>query len=194
MNAFTPPLTLDTRSLHLSDEQFFQLCQDNRDVRLERNANGTLLIMPPTGGETGHRNARLVQQLLNWTDTNELGIAFDSSTGFKLPNGASRSPDAAWILWERWNALTPQQKQRFIPLCPDFAVELRSPSDALETLQAKLREYCQNGMRLGWLIDPQSQTVEIYRSEGEVEVVQQPETLSGEAVLPGFVLRCDLLW
>jgi Uma2 family endonuclease len=186
-------VTLNTTALHFTDEQFVQLCRDNRDLRFERNANGDIIIMPPTGGETGHRNARIIQQLLNWTDTSNLGIAFDSSTGFKLPNGADRSPDAAWIPWERWRAIAPEQRQQFLPLCPDFIVELRSPSDRLDTIREKMQEYLENGMRLGWLIDPISQTVEIYRSRAEVEQLQCPETLSGEDVLPGFILQCDRL-
>ncbi|MGC9503323.1 Uma2 family endonuclease [Baaleninema sp.] len=190
----TNAFTLNSSALQLTDEQFFQLCQDNRDVQFERNANGDLVIMPPTGGETGYRNFELYIDLGIWNRQRNLGVAFDSSTGFILPNGANRSPDVAWITSDRWNALTPQQKQRFLPLCPDFVVELRSPSDNLETLQRKMQEYRDNGTRLGWLIDPTSKTVEIYRPNCSVEVVQNPEQLSGEAVLPGFVLRLDRIW
>ncbi len=186
-------LTLNTDALQLDDEQFFQLCQDNRDLQFERNANGTLIIMPPTGGDTGYRNARIVQQLLNWCDSTDAGVVFDSSTGFKLPNGANRSPDAAWIPRERWEGLTAEEKQGFLPLCPDFVVELRSQTDSLPRLQEKMQDYIENGTRLAWLIDPSSQTVQIYRPQLPVEVVNSPSQLSGEGVLLGFVLNCDRL-
>lgn len=149
MNALTVNLK---PVLELTDEQFFQLCQANRDLRFERTATGELIIMPPTGGETGNRNAGLTAQLWIWNEQNKLGIAFDSSTGFKLPNGADRSPDASWLRLERWNALTQEQQTKFIPLCPDFVVELLSPSDSLKVAQEKMREYIDNGVRLGWLI------------------------------------------
>ncbi|MFB2878566.1 Uma2 family endonuclease [Floridanema aerugineum] len=185
-------LTVNFNSIiKLTDEQFFQLCQDNRDLRFERNANGELIIMPPTGGETGNRNGRLTQQLFNWTDVDGTGIAFDSSTGFKLPNGGDRSPDAAWIPLERWNALTVEQKRRFLPLCPDFVVELLSPSDSLTATQEKMQEYLANGTRLGWLIVRASRRVEIYRQGREVEVLESPASLSGEDVLPRFVLNLE---
>lgn len=182
-------LTLNLRpTLELTDDQFYDLCQHNRDLRIERTTNGELIIMAPVGGEGGSRSGRVNQQVFNWIDTNVQGIAFDSSTGFKLPNGADRSPDVAWVRRDRWDALTPEQKRKFPPLCPDFVIELRSESDSLQTLQAKMREYIENGALLGWLIDPKSQQVEIYRPEQPVEVLQKPETLSGETVLPGFVL------
>ncbi len=187
-------LTLNTDALQLDDEQFFQLCQDNRDLQFERNANGTLIIMPPTGGETGRRNLELAVELGVWNRQTQLGIAFDSSTGFKLPNGANRSPDVAWIPRERWEGLTAEEKQGFLPLCPDFVVELRSRTDSLPTLQEKMQEYIENGTRLAWLINPSSQTVQIYRPQQPVEVVNSPSQLSGEDVLPGFVLNCDRLW
>ncbi|EDZ95332.1 MAG: Uma2 family endonuclease [Limnospira sp. PMC 1291.21] len=187
-------LTINTDALHLDDEQFFQLCQDNRDLQFERNANGTLIIMPPTGGETGHRNFELCLELGLWNRQTQGGIAFDSSTGFKLPNGANRSPDAAWIPLERWEGLTAEEKQGFLPLCPDFVVELRSPSDSLTQLQEKMQEYVENGTRLGWLIDPSSRIVHIYRPQQPVEVVNSPPELSGEGVLPGLILNCDRLW
>ncbi len=184
LEAFTPvKLTLD-----LTDEQFFQLCQNNRDLRFERTATGELIIMPPTGSDTGNRNGRLIQQLFNWTDTNDLGVAFDSSAGFKMPKGGNRSPDASWIQKARWDGLTAAQKQQFAPLCPDFVVELRSASDSLKELQDKMLEYLENGVRLGWLIDRQNLRVEIYRPGQDVEIIESPETLPGEDVLPGFVL------
>jgi Uma2 family endonuclease len=146
-------LTLNLNSIiKLTDEQFFQLCQDNETLRFERNSKGELIIMPPTGGETSNRNGRLNQQLFNWTDTDGTGIAFDSSGGFKLPNGADRSPDASWVKLERWNALTPEEQTKFAPLCPDFVVELLSPSDSLKDTQEKMKEYRDDGARLGWLI------------------------------------------
>jgi Uma2 family endonuclease len=181
------PSTLELK-IELTDEQFFQLCQNNRDLRFERTANGGLLIMPPTGGETSNRNARLTQRLMNWADTNELGIAFDSNGGFKLPNGADRAPDASWVKIERWNALTPEQRQKFLPLCPDFVVELRSPTDSLKATREKMQEYIDNGARLGWLIDQKNKRVEIYSQGQDVEILQSPTTLLGEDVLPGFVL------
>jgi len=174
-------------TIELTDEQFFQLCQTNRDLRLERTAEGELIIMPPTGWESGNRNSRLTQRLANWTDADGIGLAFDSSTGFKLPNGANRSPDASWVSRERLKALNPDPT-RFLPMAPDFAVELRSASDSLKTVQQKMQEYIDNGVRLGWLIDPQNQRVEIYRLGQDIEVLESPTSLSGEDVLPGFVL------
>lgn len=185
-------LTLNLRPvLELTDEQFYELCQANRDLRLERTANGELIIMPPTGGETGNRNIKIAFQLEAWSSQNDLGIAFDSSTAFKLPNGAERSPDASWILRDRWDNLSAEQKRKFPPLCPDFVVELRSETDSLKTIQAKMQEYIENGARLGWLIDPKTQQVELYRLGREVEIVKNPETLSGEDVLPGFMLNLN---
>jgi len=175
-------------AIHLTDEQFYQLCQANRDVRFERTAEGELIVMPPTGGETGDRNSEMNFQLRAWNKQTRLGKVFDSSTGFKLPNGADRSPDAAWVRLEQWEALTPEQRQKFPPLAPDFAIELRSATDELKPLQAKMQEYRDNGVRLGWLLDPQRRIVEIYRLGTDVEVIQSPTTLSGEDVLPGFVM------
>jgi Uma2 family endonuclease len=188
-------LTVNLQSvLELTDEQFFQICQANRDLRFERTATGELIIMPPTGGETGNRNAGLTAQLWIWNEQNKLGIAFDSSTGFKLPNGADRSPDASWIKLERWDALTEEEKQKFPPICPDFVVELLSPSDSLKVAQEKMREYIDNGVRLGWLINRKSRQVEIYRQGQEVEVLESPVTLSGEDVLQGFILNLEAIW
>jgi Uma2 family endonuclease len=180
--------------IELTDEQFFQLCQANRDLRFERTATGELIIMPPVGGETSNRNGRLNQQLFNWAEADGTGIAFDSSGGFKLPNGADRSPDASWVTLERWNALTQEQQTRFLPLCPDFVVELLSPSDSLKVAQEKMTEYRDNGDRLGWLINRKSRQVEIYRQGQEVEVVESPASLSGEDVLSGFFLNLEALW
>ncbi|WOB69909.1 Uma2 family endonuclease [Microcystis aeruginosa] len=181
-------------SWQLSDEQFFQLCQDNRDLRLERSAKGDLIIMPPTGGETGNSNAGITAQLWLWNNLHKLGVVFDSSTGFKLPNGADRSPDAAWIPLEKWQALTPQQKERFLPLSPDFVIELMSSSDSLETARKKMQEYLDNGTRLGWLINRKTREVEIYRQGQTVEILTNPESLSGESILPEFSLNLTLIW
>ena len=186
-------LTLDCQSIELTDEQFYQLCRNNRELRFERNADGDLLIMSPTGGETGNRNIEIAYQLQAWNRQNNLGLAFDSSTGFKLPNGANRSPDASWIPLAKWNALSDEQKQKFLPLCPDFAIELLSPSDKLAKTQDKMQEYLDNGMKLGWLINPQNR-VEIYRSRTAVEILDSPNSLSGEAVLPGFILDLQFIW
>jgi Uma2 family endonuclease len=185
MTALTLQLPL---ALKFTDEEFEQLVAANRDLRLELSSLGELVIMSPTGGETGNRNFEMYIDLGIWNRQNKLGKAFDSSTGFKLPNGATRSPDASWITQERWDGLTPQQRKKYLPLCPDFAVELVSESDDLADTQAKMREYIQNGLRLGWLINPQDKQVEIYRPNQEVEVLNSPSSLSGEDVLPGFIL------
>jgi Uma2 family endonuclease len=176
-------------TIELTDEQFFQLCIDNRDLRFERTASGGLIIMPPTGSETGNFNIDLSYQLQSWSRQNKhLGIAFDSSTGFKLPDGTDISPDAAWIRRDRWDALTAEEKKKFAPICPDFVVELRSTTDSLEKLRAKMKVYVKNGARLGWLLDRKNRKVEISRQGREVEILDEPATLSGEDVLPGFVL------
>ncbi len=188
-------LTVNFNSvIKLTDEQFYQLCQDNETLRFERNSKGELIIMPPTGGETSNRNAGLTAQIWVWNEQTQLGKVFDSSGGFKLPNGADRSPDASWVKLERWNALTPEQKTKFAPLCPDFVVELLSPSDSLKDTQEKMKEYRDNGARLGWLINRKSRQVEIYRQGQDVEVVENPVTLSGEDVLPGFLLYLESIW
>lgn len=182
-------ITLDLHSIvNLTSEQFYQLCQANPDIKLERNAKGELIVMPPTGWGTGNRNIKLSARLENWTEQDKTGIAFDSSTGFTLPNGADRSPDAAWVRRERLEALNPDP-DKFLPLAPDFVVELMSANDSLEKTQAKMREYRDNGVRLGWLIDPKDRRVEIYRLGQDVEVLQSQTELSGEDVLPGFVLN-----
>jgi Uma2 family endonuclease len=188
------PLTIKLDPLTLSNEQFYQLCQNNRDLRFERNRQGNLMIMPPTGGETGNRNAKIIVKLGIWTEQNGTGIFFDSSTGFKLPNGADKSPDAAWIALEKWNGLTPEERQGFVPLCPDFVIELRSKSDNLKVLQEKMQEYLENGTQLGWLINRQDRQVEIYRQGQAVEVLENPNSLSGEDILPSFVLDLGPIW
>jgi Uma2 family endonuclease len=191
-------LTLElptTTLLHVTPEQFEALAAANPDLRLECTARGELIVNPPTGGESGQRNSSLTGKLDLWDETNEeLGVVFDSSTGFILPNGATRSPDASWVRRERWDALTSEQRRGFVPLCPDFVVELRSATDSLAKLQEKMQEYLDNGARLGWLIDPQNQRVEIYRPGQEIEVLEHPTELSGEDVLPGFVLNLRRIW
>ncbi|MBV5262101.1 Uma2 family endonuclease [Synechococcus moorigangaii CMS01] len=179
----------------LSGEQFFELCQNNPDCRFELSTQGELIIMPPTGGETGRRNMDLSFQVRAWERNHQtLGVAFDSSTCFKLPNGAHRSPDAAWVSRHRWDALTAAEKAKFPPLCPDFVVEIRSPSDRLQTLQEKMQEYQDNGAKLGWLIDPTTEQVEIYRENQAPEILEQPDCLSGEQVLSGFELDLNPIW
>lgn len=174
--------------LKLSDEQFEQLAAVNQDLRLELTAEGELIIMPPTGGETGNRNSDLTGQVWLWNRQAGLGKAFDSSTGFRLPKGGTRSPDVSWVRMERWEALTQEQRKKFLPLCPDFAIELVSETDDLDDARQKMQEYLENGLRLGWLIIPNAQQVEVYRQTREVEVLESPTSLSGENVLPGFVL------
>lgn len=180
--------------LTINHQQFVELAQANRDLRLERTATGDLIIMPPTGSDTGNRNLDIEGQLWLWNRQTKLGKAFDSSTGFHLPNGADRSPDAAWVNIDRWNLLSSEEKEGFAPICPDFVVELRSKSDNLEPLRAKMREYQANGAALGWLIDRKHHKVEIYRQNQEVEVLDHPFSLSGEDVLPGFILSLDEIW
>lgn len=188
-------VTLNLNSvIQLTDEQFFELCRANPGVKFERNAAGELIVMPPTGGETGKRNANLVADFVIWNRQAKLGEIFDSSTCFKLPNGADRSPDVAWIRQDRWDTLTPQQKEIFPPIAPDFVLELMSPSDRLTVAQAKLQEYVDNGVRLGWLIDRQSRRVEIYRTGRSPEPLSSPATLTGEDVLPGFDLEMESVW
>ena len=182
------------QTFKVTHEQFQQIAAVNRDLRLERTATGELIVMPPTGSETGNRNQDMSGQLWLWNRQTKLGIAFDSSSGFQLPNGADRSPDASWVKLERWQILTPKEREGFAPLCPDFVVELRSKSDNMEPLREKMREYITNGSRLGWLIDRKNQKVEIYRQNQDVEILDHPRTLSGEDVLPGFVLDLTDVW
>jgi Uma2 family endonuclease len=184
----TLPSTIKLK-IDLTDDQFFQMCQKNRNYRFERTASGELLIMPPTGSDTGRRNVKITTQVDNWNSMSNLGEVFDSSTGFTLPNGAERSPDVSWLKIERWNALTPEQQEKFAPICPDFVVELRSVSDSLKDLPEKMQEYIENGARLGWLIDRKNKRVEIYRPGKDVEILDNPVSLSGEDVLPGFLLN-----
>ncbi|MCT7953048.1 Uma2 family endonuclease [Ancylothrix sp. C2] len=190
----TPLILNNPEMAPITDEQFYQLCIANRELKLERTAKGALLIMSPTGGGTGNRNFKIAQQLANWTDNDGTGIGFDSSTCFKLPNGAERSPDAAWIPLAKWDFLTPEQQEKFPPICPDFVIELRSPSDSLKPLQEKMEEYMNNGTRLGWLINRKNRSCEIYRQGTGKEVLDNPTSLSVEDVLPGFILNLSLIW
>jgi Uma2 family endonuclease len=183
-----------TLKLYVTQEQFAALAASNRELQLERTAKGELIVNPPTGWETGKRNFSIIGQLYRWYENHQQGEAFDCSTGFILPNGANRSPDACWISQERWDALTDAQKGTFANICPDFVVELRSGSDALKPLQEKMQEYMENGAKLGWLIDPQNKIVEVYRVGLEVEILSNPTELSGEEVLPGFVLNMRRVW
>lgn len=178
----------------LSDDDFFEFCQANQDWRIERTSDGDIIIMPPTGGETGGRNFDLSVAFGIWAKADGTGKGFDSSTVFSLPNGANRSPDLAWVKLLRWNALTPEQRRGFSPLCPDFVVELRSHTDSLGTLQSKMQEYIDNGSELGWLIDPFEKKVHVYRPQAQVECLDNPATVSGEPLLKGFVLDVRELW
>ncbi|MBD2114075.1 MULTISPECIES: Uma2 family endonuclease [Cyanophyceae] len=181
-------------ALTMTDEQFYQLCITNPDLKFERNAQGDLLIMSPTGGETGNRNVELATEFVLWNRQHRLGVVFDSSTGFKLPGGGDRSPDVAWVEQSRWDALNSEQRQKFPPIAPDFVLELLSPSDRLSVVQTKMQEYMASGVRLGWLINPSSRQVEVYQPEQVAELLNNPIHLSGEPVLPGFVLDMNLIW
>lgn len=178
----------------LSDEQFYQFCQENSSWTIERSASGEILVMAPTGAETGSYNFDLITQLGLWAKRDGRGKGFDSSTGFTLSNGAVRSPDAAWVLKSRWDALSPEARRGFAPLCPDFVLELRSATDLLATLQAKLDEYMANGAQLGWLLDPVERRAYVYRPGEPVTVLAAPPTLCGDPVLKGLVIDLSDLW
>ena len=180
--------------LQLTDDQFYELCQLNRELRIERTAQGELLIMPPAGWETSEYNAEICMQLRQWAKREGTGTTTDSSGGFILPNTAVRSPDAAWIRHDRLATLTAEQRRKFLPLCPDFVLELRSPTDSLSVLQDKMQEYMDNGAQLGWLIDPVRRQVFIYRPDLPVEQLEKPDSVSGEPLLPGFRLDLREIW
>ncbi|MBD2090291.1 Uma2 family endonuclease [Microcoleus sp. FACHB-1515] len=180
--------------IELNDDQFEQLCRNHHDLSFERTAKGELVIVPLVGGIDGIREAELISRLVLWNRQTRSGIVFSSSAGFRLPNGAIRSPDAAWVSIDRWENLTPDEQKKFAPLCPDFAIELRSETDEITDLQQKMQEYLDNGLRLGWLINPQDQQVEIYRVGQLKEVCDRPSELNGEDVLPGFVLGLAMIW
>ncbi|MFQ3616756.1 MAG: Uma2 family endonuclease [Cyanobacteriota bacterium] len=196
MVSLTLPLVLETSEVHLTDEQFYQLCRSNPNLSIERSAKGALIVMTPVGGEGGSYEMDLGGELYLWNKQSGRGKVFSSSTLFKLPIGGGgeassssfRSPDVAWVELSRWQALTPEQRRKFPPIAPDFVIELRSPTDNLELLQAKMQEYMDAGVRLGWMLNPQEQQVEIYRQGQPKEVRELPTELSGEDVLPGFVL------
>jgi Uma2 family endonuclease len=187
-------MSVDVHSLHLTDDQFYQLCMDNGDLRFELTSRGELIIMPPTSSMTGWRNSQLHYQVAAWSRSNGTGLTFDSSAGFTLPNGAKRSPDTSWIRRKRWDALTTEEQEAFAPICPDFVVELRSPTDHLSTLQNKMVEYIENGAQLGWLLDPQSKSIHVYRPGQTEEKLDDPETVSADSILPGFVLQVREIW
>ncbi len=190
----TQPLVMRLNpALDLSAETFFHLAQLNKDLRMELNAEGDLIVMPPTGGNTSIRNARLTRRLGQWAEDEGRGEVLESSGGFRLPNGAIRSPDVSWVSKERLAELTQAQMDKFLPLCPEFVLELRSPTDRLEVVREKMQEYMENGAELGWLIDPQERRVYIYTSEG-VEELEQPERVEGIGVLEGFVLELEEIW
>ena len=191
MTSLTLPLVFDLHRVNLTDEQFYQLCINNPEIPLERNPQGALIIMSPVGGSSGSRELELGTDLTVWNRQTNLGKVFSSSTLFKLPNRGDRSPDAAWVELSRWQALTPEQRQKFPPIAPDFVIELRSRTDDLAMLQAKMQEYLDSGVRLGWMFNPQDQQVEIYRQGQPKEVRQLPTELSGESVLPGFLLKVE---
>jgi len=190
----TAPLRMNVRRTNLTEEQFIELCQENPELRLELTAHGELVIMPPTGSESGWRSGQVFLSLGTWAKQDGTGLSFDSSTGFTLPNGAIRSPDASWIRRERWTALTKAQREKFAPICPDFVIEVRSVTDRLSDLLEKMQEYLDNGARLGWLIDPIDKRAYVYRPGQPVEILENPQSLSGDPVLPGFRLNVQELW
>ena len=192
MNTYTFNLKLSTEPI--TDEYFNQLCSLNPELKLETNSQGELIIMSPTGSETGRRNLDLEGQFWYWNKQYKLGVVFDSSTGFTLPSGAKRSPDVSWIALGRWNSLTSIEKKGFAPIAPDFVLELMSPTDNLITVQNKMEEYMSNGVRLGWLINPEDKEVEVYLPENVKKVLDYPETIANEDVLPGLIVELDTIW
>jgi Uma2 family endonuclease len=189
------PVVLQLPSaITMTDEQFYEFCQINRDFRIERNAAGELMIMSPTGSETDERNFNVIVQLGIWTKQDGTGVGFGSSGGFTLPNGAVRSPDAAWIKRTSWEAISPEMRKKFAPICPEFVIELRSETDNLRILQDKMQEYIDNGTQLGWLIDRKQRQVFIYRPDSAVQVLDNPTSLSGEPLLSGFLLDLSQVW
>jgi Uma2 family endonuclease len=189
----SPPVHLPQR-FTVTDEQFWELSRSNPELRMERTSDGELVVMPPTGSEGGNRNAEITTDIGIWNRQTGLGKVFDSSTGFRLPNGATRAPDTSWITNERWNSIPLEQRKKFAPICPDFVLELASDSDDLDTLRKKMDEYMENGCRLGWLIIPQQRQVEIYRRDRPMEILLNPPSLSGESVLPGLVFSLKIIF
>ena len=184
----------NNKPLKFTDDEFWDFCRQNDNLRIEMTKEGDVIIMPPTGGDTGDRNAEITTQLRIWAKKDKSGKTYDSSTGFKLPDGATISPDASWVLKERIEKFTAKQREKFLPLCPDFVIELRSASDRLKTGQQKMTEYIENGARLGWLIDPKTKRVHIYRANGEIEIIENPKTVSGEDILINFELDLTEIW
>ena len=191
---FGTAVKLNVQRTRLTKEQFALLCQENPDLRFELTAQQELVIMPPTGSEGGWRSGEVFLSLGTWAKQDGTGLSFDSSTGFTLPNGAIRSPDASWIQRERWTALSKAQREKFAPICPDFVIEVRSLTDRLSDLLEKMQEYLDNGARLGWLIDPIDKRAYVYRPGQPVEILESPQSLSGDPVLPGFCLNVQELW
>lgn len=191
MASLTLPLKVDMSQVHFTDEQFYLLCMSNPNLTIERDAKAALILTSPVGGDSGRREASYIADLIIWNRQTGLGEVFSSSTMFKLPEGGDRSPDAAWVERSRWQALTPEQRQKFPPIAPDFVLELRSRTDSLETLQEKMQEYMTSGVQLGLMVNPQNQEIEIYRQGQLREVRSLPTQFSGEAVLPGFMLQID---
>lgn len=189
-----PVVVLFDPQFRMNDEQYFNFCQLNRDLRIERTSEGEIIVMAPTGGKSGNQNAKLIARLTMWSERDGTGQVFDSSTEFILPNRAGRAPDLSWVRNERWNALTDKQQEQFPPLCPDFVVELRSPSDRLPVLKAKMKEYIANGAQLGWLIDPLDRKVHVYKPDLSPEILDDPKEVSGEPLLRGFVLDLRAIW
>ena len=191
----TTPLKISLPAIApMNRDEFYAFCLANRDLRIERTATGDVVIMPPAFSDTGNRNFNLAVQLGIWAERDGTGLGFDSSAGFTLPNGATRSPDASWIKAERWQALTEEEQASFAPICPDFVIELRSASDKLSGLQDKMQEYMKNGASLGWLIDRQNRRVYIYRPDREPQVLENPARVSGDPELSGFSLSMDKIW
>jgi Uma2 family endonuclease len=178
----------------VTPEQFERLCSKYRDLRLELTSTGELIVMPPTGSETGMRNIDLTSQLFDWAKKDGTGVCFANPAGFTLPNGAIRSPDASWVKREKWERLTKPERESFSPICPDFVVELRSKTDRVSQLRSKMEEYIANGAAMGWLIDPLTRRVHVYRPDEEVVILENPEIVSGDPLLSGFELRTAELW
>ena len=189
-----PKFTLNFRSEKLTEKQFETLCQNHPDLKFEMSAEGELIIVPPTSPEAGWKNCDLIIDVGNWSRKDKTGIVFDSSTMFTLPNGAKRSPDVSWMTKEKWNSLSNKEKQTFSKIVPDFVIELRSPTDSLKPIQNKMAEYLENGVKLGWLIDPNEKKVHIYRENGKIEILENPDLVSGENILKGFELNVSEIW
>ena len=187
-------LLLNVESVGLTPDQFYRLCSDNPELRLELTARKEIVIMPPAGPESGAWNFNVNTQLGEWIKKDGRGIGFDSSAGFTLPNGAVRAPDAAWVLREKWDALTKEERMKFAPVVPNFVIEIRSQSEALRQQKSKMEEYLAAGAELGWLIDPFDRKVHIYRQSEQPKVLEDPASVSGDPELPGFVLDLTQVW